>query len=88
MSLTINLPAAIEKDVLSYTTLEGTTLEQMFIVYLKKEIERSRERRRVADADEWEARFDELVTKSSAGMKGTEPYEFNRADAYPDGTFA
>lgn len=88
MSLTINLPPAMEKDAQSYTTLEGTTLEQMFLDYLKKEFERSRERRRVTEMDEWESRFDELVEKSSAGQMETEPYKFNRADAYPEGEFA
>jgi len=78
----------MEKDAQSYMTFEGKNLEQMFLEYLKKEFERSRERRRVADVDEWESQFDELVGKSSVGQNGTEPYKFNRADAYPEGMFA
>ena len=42
MSLTINLPPAMEKEAQGYTLLEGTTLEQMSIDYLKKEFERRR----------------------------------------------
>jgi len=88
MSLTINLPPAMEKDAQSFMAFEGKTFEQMFLDYLKREFERSRERCRVADMDEWESQFDELVEKSSAGLNGTEPYKFNRADAYPEGKFA
>lgn len=45
MSVTINLPPAMEKEAQGYTMLEGTTLEQMFLAYLKKEFERKRAER-------------------------------------------
>ena len=88
MSVTINLPPALEKEAQGYTLLEGKTLEQMFLDYLKKEFERSRERQSTAGADEWESKFDEQVARSSANLKGSKPYRFNRADAYPEGEFA
>ena len=88
MSVTVNLPPAIEKEVQGYTMFEGRTLEQLFLDLLKKEFERKRAYRRVADVEEWESQFDELVEKSSAVQRGTEPYKFNRADAYPEGEFA
>ena len=89
MSLTINLPPAMEREARGYQMLEGTTLEQMFLDYLRKEFERKRAAvRRVEDVDEWESQFDELVESSSVGLEGTEPYKFNRADAYPEGEFA
>jgi len=42
MSLTINLPPAMETEARGYRMLEGSTLEQMFLDYLKKEFERRR----------------------------------------------
>jgi len=42
MSLTINLPPAMETEARGYRMLEGTTLEQMFLDCLEKEFERRR----------------------------------------------
>ena len=42
MSLTIDMSPAMEKEVLGYATLKGTTLEQMFLDYLQQEMEKSR----------------------------------------------
>ena len=46
MSLTINLPPAMEREARGYQMLEGTTLEQMFLDYLRKEFERKRAEQR------------------------------------------
>ena len=38
MSITIDLPPAMTQEALEYATLKGTTLEQMFIDYLRFEL--------------------------------------------------
>ena len=75
MAITIELPPQMEKEARSYSMLEGSTLERMFLDCLRNEFER---RRKAADAM---ARLDALVEKSRGRLKG-EPYKFNRADAY------
>ena len=42
MSVMIDLPPALEKEVLGCSLFEGTSLEQMFLDYLWKECERKR----------------------------------------------
>lgn len=75
MSITINLPPALEKEAQIYMQLEGKTLEEMFLIYLQREFQRRRE------AEEAVAELDALLEKSKGRLKG-EPYQFNRADAY------
>lgn len=82
MSITIDLPPAMTQEAMEYATIQGTTLERMFIDYLRGELERRR------SVDEAMAEFDALVEKTSKRLKG-EPYKFRRADAYePERTFA
>lgn len=42
MSITIEMPPTMEREVREYSRLEGKSLQQMFLDYLKKEFERSR----------------------------------------------
>ena len=51
MSVTVNLPPAMESEAREYKMLEGMTLEQMFLDLLKREFERKRALHR-SDADE------------------------------------
>lgn len=87
MSIMIDLPPAIEQEAKGYVVLDGMPLEQIVLACMENEFARRRVNR-AAGCDDWESQFDELVKKSSEGMKGTEPYAFNRADAYPEGEFA
>ena len=41
-SITIDMPPAMEREAREYTMLEGKTLQQMFLAYLRKELERKR----------------------------------------------
>ena len=81
MSITIDLPPAMEKEACDYVTVQGTTFERMFLDYLAAELKRRRE------ANEVMSKLDELVRSTSSRLKG-EAYKFNRADAYPEGEFA
>ena len=42
MSITIEMPPAMEREAREYTMLDGDTLQQMFLAYLRKEFERRR----------------------------------------------
>ncbi|MBR4615060.1 MAG: hypothetical protein IKO55_05590 [Kiritimatiellae bacterium] len=43
MSIMIDLPPAMAKEAQEYVTVRGTTLERMFLDYLKAELDRNRE---------------------------------------------
>ncbi|MBQ6007247.1 MAG: hypothetical protein IJL17_01815 [Kiritimatiellae bacterium] len=82
MSITIDLPPTMAQEVRDYATVQGTTLERMFLDYLAAELKRRRE------ADEVMSRLDELAKKTGARLTG-EAYKFNRADAYePETVYA
>ena len=78
MAITIDLPPQMAEEAKGYATLQGTTLEQMFLQLLKNEMDRMR-RRETAKVVMRE--LDELVERTSRRLKGA-PYKFNRADAY------
>ena len=81
MSITIDLPPAMAQEAREYVTVQGTTLERMFLDYLGRELKKRREAEAVM------SKLDELVKGTSARLTG-EAYKFNRADAYPEGEFA
>ena len=82
MSITIDLPPTMAQEVRDYATVQGTTLELMFLDYLAAELKRR------CEADEVMSRLDELAKKTSARLAG-EAYKFNRADAYePETVYA
>ena len=87
MSIMIDLPPAMEQEARGYVMLDGMTIEQFALACMEKEFARRRVNRDSASED-WETQFDALVEKSSRRMIGTDPYVFNRADAYPEGGFA
>lgn len=76
MSIMIDLPPAMAAEAQEYATVQGTTLEQMVFECIAREIEKRREAKKAI------AEFDELVRKTS--VRRSEPYVFNRADAYPE----
>ena len=84
MSIIVDLPPAMAQEAQEYATVQGTTLERMLFDCLKSELER----RRVQDekASQLMARWRKVV-RDGRGRR-TEPYVFNRADAYPEGEFA
>ncbi len=75
MSIQIELPPAMAQEAQGYATIQGTTLEQMFLDYLAAELARKRK------SDAVLARLDTLVRKTSGRLCG-KAYTFNRADAY------
>ena len=76
MSIMIDLPPAMAKEAQEYVTVRGTTLERLFLDYLKAELKRRRE------LDSAMSEFDALVEKTSS--RRDVPYKFNRADAYAE----
>ena len=42
MSISVELPPAVESEVREYVSLEGTTLDRLFLDYLKMRMERRR----------------------------------------------
>ena len=84
MSIMIDLPPAMAQEAQEYATIQGTTLERMLFDCLKVELERRRKDGETATRlmDRWR----EVVRKGRG--RRTEPYVFNRADAYPEEEFA
>ena len=84
MSIMIDLPPAMAQEAQEYATVRGTTLERMLFDCLKAELDRRRKESETATRlmDRWR----EVVRKGRG--RQTEPYVFNRADAYPEGEFA
>ena len=76
MSILIDLPPAMAKEAQEYVTVRGTTLERLFLDYLKEELKRRRE------VESAMSEFDALVEKTS--NRRDSPYVFNRADAYAE----
>ena len=84
MSIMIDLPPAMAQEAQEYATVRGTTLERMLFDCLKAELDRRRKESETATRlmDRWR----EVVRKGRGRI--TEPYAFNRADAYSEGEFA
>ena len=76
MSITVDLPPAMAQEAQSYATIEGTSVEKLFLECIAAEMRRRR--RMAASVSE----FDDLVKATSA--RRDEPYVFNRADAYSE----
>ena len=76
MNIMIDLPPAMAREAQEYVTVRGTTLERMFLDYLKAELKKRRE------LDTAMSEFDALVEKTSGRRDA--PYKFNRADAYQE----
>ena len=81
MSITIDLPPAMEQEAREYAAAHGTTLERMFLAFLENELKKWREAKAAM------SKLDELIKETSMPLTG-EAYKFNRADAYPEGEFA
>ena len=84
MSILIDLPPAMAQEAREYATVQGTTLERILLDCIKAEMERRRTESETATQlmDRWCA-----VVRKGRGRR-TEPYVFNRADAYSEGEFA
>ena len=84
MSIMIDLPPAMAQEAREYATARGTTLERMLLDCIKAEMERRRKESETSTRlmDRWR----EVVRKGRG--RRTDPYVFNRADAYPEGEFA
>lgn len=86
MSITIDLPPAIVHEAEAYAQSRKITIERMVADCFDAEIRRLRERK--IEKENWLKGLDELVKRTSASLPGSEPYKFNRADAYPEDVFA
>lgn len=75
MSITIDLPPTMTQEALGYATLQGTSLEKLFIDLLATELKRKQQ------ANARLSRLDDLVKRTGKRLSG-QPYVFNRADAY------
>ena len=76
MCMMLDVPTSIEDRVADYEKTTGRSLQQMFIDYLKKELDRAEEgRQRVK-------RFQELLARKTK-LTGA-PYRFRRQDAYDE----
>ena len=84
MSIMIDLPPAMAQEAQEYATVRGTTLERMLFDCLKAEL--NRRRKESENATRLMDRWREVVRKGRG--RRTEPYVFNRADAYSEGDFA
>jgi len=78
MAIALELPPQVAQEVHGYAVLDGVSVEQMCLDYIKLELQRRREAMTVMDT------FDALATTTSA--RRSEPYVFNRADAYAETT--
>ena len=72
----LDVPAAIETRIADYEKATGRSLQQMFLDYLQKELDRREEGRKRVQ------RFHELLAKKTK-LTG-EPYRFRRQDAYDE----
>ena len=84
MSIMIDLPPAMAQEAREYATVRGTTLERMLLDCIKAEMERRR--RESETATRLMNRWRTVVGKGRG--RRTDPYVFNRADAYPEGEYA
>jgi len=80
MSVVIDLPPVMAQEAKSFATVDGTSLESMFLDCIVAEIERRRAAKN--SLDEWEREFKSLVAQSEGRL--AEPYKFNRQDAYEE----
>ena len=76
MCMMLNIPPAIEAEVVDYEKSSGRSVEALLIDCLQKEFAKQRKRERLAC--EFEAFVDNLPK-----LEG-EPYKFCRADAYDE----
>ena len=76
MSLTIQVPPAMEREAVAYAEMRGTTLEAILFECLKREMRERREReKRISD-------FESFVDAHAVDL-GV-PYKFVRQDAYDE----
>lgn len=84
MAITIDLPPAMAQEAQGYAVVDGTTLEGMVLRWLEEDLRRRREQER--KSSDLMAKWRATVRKGRGRL--SEPYKFNRADAYPEGEFA
>ena len=80
MSVVIDLPPVLAQEARGFASLNGMSLETMFLDCITADIAR---RRAAQDSlDEWEREFKSLVGQSEGRL--AEPYKFRRQDAYEE----
>lgn len=76
MSLTIQVPPAMEKEVVAYAEKRGMTLEEILLECLKREMSKIHEKeKRIRE-------FEDFVDSHAVDLG--EPYKFCRQDAYEE----
>lgn len=77
MSLTIQVPPAMEQEAIAYAEMRGTTLEAILFECLRREMDARREHeQRISD-------FEAFVDSHSVDLGHS--YKFSRQDAYDEG---
>ena len=76
MSITIDMPPVMEREVRNYVAVKGTTIERMVFRFLENEVVH----RQKTEAQCRVRRFRDLVARQTR-LEG-EPYVFHRQDAY------
>ena len=84
MSYTMTMEPEIEREATAYASLRGITMEQLLRYCLEKVL-REDLRKRALIKNKL-AKLDSMVENSRGRL--SEPYVFNRVDAYPEGKFA
>ena len=78
MPITIDIPPAMVQEIHDYEQSTGQTIDSLFVDFVRQQLDRERDRA------QWRKRFDELVKECAKNLPGSEPYKFNRADAYEE----
>ena len=84
MSYTMTMEPEVEREATAYAAYRGFSMEQLMRYCIEKVVREELRKRALAKAKLEE--LDLLVEKSRGRL--SEPYVFNRADAYPEGEFA
>ena len=84
MSYTMTMEPEVEREATAYAAYRGFSMEQLMRYCIEKVVREESRKRALAKAKLEE--LDLLVEKSRGRL--SEPYVFNRADAYPEGEFA
>ena len=80
MSVVIDVPPVLVQEAKGFATLNGMSVETMFLDCITAELARRRAAR--DSLDEWEREFKSLVGQSEGRL--SEPYKFRRQDAYEE----
>ena len=86
MSVMVDMPPVIVRQANEYAELSGCSFQEFLCRSVEMYIAEQERKRRI-EADAWERKFNSFLNRTNS--RNSEPYEFNRADAYePEVAFA